>query len=108
MSSTVTDQLHLSIAEEGRLLANAVIFSSDPSFVQASLHVEPGPLPAGTCRKLVDAVLDLSEAQTGTSLQASFALGEAELLDQMRQRCREVDVRAAGASCLFTGVVANY
>ena len=104
--SIITDQLHISITEEGRLLANAVVSAeSDSSWVQASLHVEPGQLPAGTSSKLVEAVLELTEAQPGTSVQVSFPLGEAELLEQMRQRCGEVEVRAAGASCLFSGVV---
>jgi hypothetical protein len=102
--SIITDPLHISIAEEGRLLANAVVSSSDPSWVQASLHLEPG-LPAGTSSQLVDAVLELTEAQAGTSLQVSFPLGSAELLERIRERCGEVEVRAAGASCLLSGVV---
>jgi hypothetical protein len=102
--SIIADQLHISIAEEGRLLANAVVSSSDSSWVQASLHLEPG-MPAGTSSQLVDAVLELTEARPGTSLQVSFPLGSAELLERIRQRCGEVEVRAAGASCLLSGVV---
>lgn len=105
MSIIPTDQLQISIADEGRLLGNAVV-SSDPgsSWVQASLHLEPGQQRA-TSSELVDAVLDLTDARPGTNVQVSFALGEAEILERMRQRCREVEVRAVGASCLFSGVV---
>ena len=89
------------------MCANAVVSSDfDPSWVQASLHLEPGQPPA-TSSQLVDAVFELTEAQSGTRVQVSFALGEALILERMRQRCREVKVRAAGASCLFSGLVAS-
>jgi hypothetical protein len=104
--SITPDQLHISISDEGRLLANAVVASdSDPSNVRASLHVESGHVPPATRGQLVDALLEITQAQPGTSLQITFPVGEAEILEQMRQRCREVEVRAAGASCMFSGVV---
>lgn len=106
--STMTDELHISIAEEGRLCANAVVSAdSDPSWVQASLHLEPGQRST-TSSQLVDAVLELTKAQPGAHIEVSFPLGAAEILAQMRHRCREVEVRAAGASCLFRGVVAAW
>ena len=107
MSTTTDDPLHISITEEGRLCANAVVSSdSAPGWMQASLHLEPGQRPA-TSGQLVDAVLELTEAQPGTLVQLSFPLGEVDILKRMRQRCRKVEVRAAGASCLVSGVLAS-
>lgn len=105
--SILTDQLQISIAEEGRLLGNAVVSSSpDSGWLQASLHLEPGH-ERTTSGELVDAVLELTDARPGTTVQVSFALGEADILERMRQRCHQVEVRAAGASCMFSGIVSS-
>lgn len=52
---------HITIADEGRVLAAAEVRSNDDA-VQAELRVEAGHLPTGTRTRLVDAVLDLSTA----------------------------------------------
>lgn len=92
---------HVSIDDEhGRPLASADIHVVDPSATRASLHVEPGHLPAGTRAHLVDAVLDDPEVSTRPHVQVTLPLGETEILDRVRERCDAVETRAAGASCL--------
>lgn len=90
---------HITIFEDdGRLLAEADVEAS-PELIQAHLRVEAGHLPPGTRTKLVDAVLEISNAQPGTPLEMTLPAGDFEILERMRQRCIGVTTRAAGASC---------
>lgn len=91
---------HITIEDEGRLLAEADVFTR-PDVVRAALRVESGHLPTGTRTRLVDAVLDIFDAPAGTPLEVTLPAGDAEILLRMRERCTEVDARAAGASCLL-------
>jgi hypothetical protein len=89
---------HITIEDDGRLLAEAHVRSSRRA-VHARLRVVPGQLPAGTGTRLVDAVLDLSTAPPGTTLRMSLPGGGGEMLDRMRQRCTAVSSYTAGPSC---------
>ena len=101
MSSTTQ---HLTVEEDGRVLAEATIHSdTEQRSVHADMHVEAGHLPVGTRSRLVDAVLDQSAA--GSHLDATLPAGDAEILDRLRERCDDVQARAAGASTLATATV---
>lgn len=102
MSSTPR---YITLTDDNQMLAEATVSSTThrPS-VHADLHVEAGHLPAGTRTRLVDAVLDLT-AQPGTHLQVTLPAGDGEILDRLRERCDDLQVRSAGASCLATGTV---
>src|SRR3954466_12731193 len=84
---------------DGKLVAAADIEAVDPSMARASLHLESGPLPAGTRARLVDAVLDAPEVSSCQHVQVAFPLGDAETLVRVRERCNTDEVRAAGATC---------
>ena len=66
--------------------------------MHADLHVEAGHLPAGTRTRLVNAVLDQPAAAPGAQLDVTLLAGDAEILHRLRERCDDVDTRAAGAS----------
>jgi hypothetical protein len=103
MSSTPQ---YLTLTDDGQVLAEATIRSAThrPS-IHADLHVESGHLPVGTRTRLVDAVLDLTAAEPGTHLQVTLPAGDGEILDRLRERCDDLQIRSAGASCLATGTL---
>ena len=89
------------VAEHGEVVAVANIEpTDDQGTVRASLHAQAGHLPTGARTRLVDAVLDLPQTQDSNRLEATLPLGDAESLDRLRERCDDVQVRPAGASCL--------
>ena len=91
---------HITIEDDNRVLAEADVRSA-PDVVKAALRVEAGHLPPGTRARLVDAVLDIPAAQPGTRLEVTVPAGDAEMLERIRERCEQVETRAAGASCLL-------
>lgn len=93
--------------EDGRCVAAADLQVVDGSAVRASLHVEPGHLPAGTRTRLVDAVLDAPEVSASEHVQVALPLGDTEILDRVRERCDTEEVRAAGATCLVEANLAD-
>ena len=101
MSSTPQ---HITVTDDGQILAEATIRTAThrPS-VHADLHVEAGHLPVGTRTRLVDAVLDSAAAGPGSHLQVTLPAGDGEILDRLRERCDDLQIRSAGASCLATG-----
>ncbi len=103
MSSTPQ---YITLTDDDHRLAEATIRSAThrPS-IHADLHVEAGHLPVGTRTRLVDAVLDLTAAEPGIHLQVTLPAGDGEILDRLRERCDDVQIRSAGASCLATGTL---
>ena len=91
---------HITIEDDGRVLAEADV-QAEPDVVRAALRVEAGHLPPGTRVRLVDAVLDIPDARPGTRLVVTLPAGDAEILERIRERCEQVQTRAAGASCLL-------
>src|SRR5215203_1104870 len=89
---------HITINDDGRLLAEAVV-QSHPDLVDAQLRVEAGHIPPGARSQLVDAVLDLPNVPSGTPLEITLPTGDAEMLDQIRNRCHNINTRVAGVSC---------
>ena len=102
----MTDFHRLTIEDNGRTLAEATLrIHPDTHAVHADLHVEPGHLPVGTRTRLVDAVLDQSTADPGARLEVTLPAGDAEILDRLRQRCDDLQLRPAGSSCLARGMI---
>ena len=95
---------HLTVHDGGHVVAEATVTSNtDRQAVHADLHVEAGHLPAGTRRRLVDAVLDQTAAEPGTELNVTLPAGDSEILDRLHERVDDLQTRRAGASCLATG-----
>src|SRR3954447_11975349 len=98
------DPQHIVVEEDGRVLGQATIRpDADQHTMHADIHVEAGHLPVGARTRLVDAVLDQPAAEAGTRLEATVPAGESEILDRLRERCDDLEARAAGASILATG-----
>jgi hypothetical protein len=89
------------IQEGGRTLASAEVHpTGEPGVVHSDLHVESGPLPGGTRTRLVDAVLEHPQVDEADRLLATMPLGDTEMLDRVRERCDDVEARAAGSTKL--------
>jgi hypothetical protein len=83
----------------GRLLAAAEIEPTDETgVVHSTLHVESGHLPPGTGSSLVDAVLGHPAVDRAQRLVVTMPIGDTEMLDRVRERTRQVETRAAGAT----------
>lgn len=92
---------HVEIQADGQLtgIVDVERLESAP-VVRAELHVESGHLPPGSRARLVDALLDSPEAARSERLEATIPLGDAEILERVRERCDGVETRAAGATSL--------
>jgi hypothetical protein len=51
-------------------------------------------------RGLVDAVMDLPEVRASSRLEATVPLGDAELLERLRERTQDTVTRPAGSNAL--------
>ena len=101
MTHTDLSRRHVAIDLDGRCLALADVERvTTAGTAMASLHVESGHLPVGTCSRLVDAVLDTPEVSGAERFRAVVPRDHAEILEQVRRRCDSVIVRAAGASVI--------
>jgi hypothetical protein len=95
------DDQTIHIEAEGRTLATAEVHPTDePGVVHSDLHVESGHLPGGTRTRLVDAVLEHPRVDEADRLLATMPLGDTEMLERVRERCDDVEARAAGATKL--------
>jgi hypothetical protein len=95
------DHPTIQIEADGRTVATAEVHPTDkPGVVHSDLHVESGHLPGGTRSRLVDAVLDSPEMDQAERLLATMPLGDTEMLARVRERCDDVEARAAGATKL--------
>jgi hypothetical protein len=89
------------IAENGRQIASAEVLPTDePGLVHSEMHVESGHLPGGTGTRLVDAVLEHPQVDEADRLLATMPIGDTEMIDRVRERCDDVEARAAGATKL--------
>lgn len=100
MTRSDDDQTIL-IQADGRTLASAEIHATaEPGVVHSDLHVASGQLPGGTRSRLVDAVLAAPEVEQADRLLATMPLGDTEMVDRVRERSADVELRAAGATKL--------
>ena len=99
--ATSANDATISIEADGRTLATAEVHPTDDAgVVHSDLHVESGQLPAGTRSRLVDAVLEHPQVDEADRLLATMPLGDTEMLDRVRERCDDVEARAAGSTKL--------
>ena len=92
------DRPTIEIDVAGHRVATAEIHDSDDAQVlHSDLHVESGHLPSGTRTRLVDAVLDSAQGDQADRLVATIPLSDTDLLARVRERCDDVETRAAGS-----------
>jgi len=98
------------VSDNDRTVAAAeVTISAEPrGTVQASLRAESGHITPGRRASLVDAVLDLAAVSGSARLLAVLPLGDHESLQRLRERCRNVSARAAGASAILEADLLPY
>jgi hypothetical protein len=102
----MSDVEHLTVEEDGRVLADATVSPPDGNNrTRAQVHVAAGHLPPGTRRKLVDALQAAVAESDATSLVASVPLGDTELVEGLREHLTDVTLRAAGATSIIEGGV---
>jgi hypothetical protein len=91
------------VSDDDRTVATAEVTTSEGSggTARVSLHAEPGHIAPGRRASLVDAVLDLPEAQESARVEAAFRLGDGESLHRLQERCEDVSTRPAGWSTLL-------
>ena len=93
------DHPTIQIEDAGHTVATAEIHDSeDTGVLHSDLHVESGQLPSGTRTRLVDAVLDSPEGNHADRLVATMPLSDTEMLARVRERCDDVETRAAGST----------
>jgi hypothetical protein len=102
---TREDRKHVTVQNGERTVAAAEVTLQDETALHAALSVDAGQLPPGTRTQLVDAVLDLPELPPGTHLKATVPAGDGEMLDRMRERCRDVETHRAGVSLIVDATV---
>lgn len=96
---------HITVEEDGQILAQARIASDDEHGARAEVNVAPGHLPAGTRQRMADAVHASVVEGDVRRLSASVPLGDAELIDGMREHLTDVELRAAGSTSILEGEV---
>ena len=100
----MADEKHIRVEEDGQLVAQAsVSVSPDDSSARASVRMAAGQLPAGSRQKVVDAVHDTVADDHGRHLTTTVPLGDSELVEKMRDRLDDVELRAAGATSIIEG-----
>ena len=93
---------HIEVKDGDRTVAAADVTTAGPAgTARTSLHATTEHVRPGYRKNLVDAVMDLPEVQASTRLEASVPLGDAELLQRLRERTEDAVTRAAGSTALL-------
>ena len=94
---------HVEVKEGDQTVAAAEVTTSGQpgGTVRTSLHAASGHIAPGSRASLVDAVMDLPEVQACERLEATVPLGDAELLERLRERTEDAVTRPAGSTVLL-------
>jgi hypothetical protein len=98
---------HVEVKDGDRTVATAEVTTAlgPGGTARTSLHATPGHLSPGYRRNLVDAVMDLPEVRACRRLEATIPLGDAELLERLRERTVDAVTRAAGSTTLLDAII---
>ena len=88
------------IKDGDRTVAAAEVAEHAEGTVRTSLLPSSGHTPPGSRASLVDAVMDQPEVQSGSRLEATVPLGDAESLERLRERTEDAVTRPAGSTVL--------
>ena len=93
---------HIEIRDDDQTIAAAEVTCEGAArTARVWLHAAPGHVRPGRRASLVDAVMDLPEVQASGRLEATVPLGDAELLERLRQRTHGAITRPAGCTALL-------
>lgn len=93
---------HVEVKDGDRTVAAADVTTAEgpEGTARASLRATSEHIGPGHRADLVDAVMDLSEVQASTRLEATIPLGDGELLGRLRERTEDAVTRPAGSTAL--------
>lgn len=102
----MTEKRHVSIDAHGETLAEATI-SLPEGDGEAHVEVDTGSghLPAGARQRLADAVHDVVTEAQADHVRASVPMGDAELVEGVRQHLSDVELRAEESTSIIEGSV---
>lgn len=90
--------------EDGKVLGQASVSPPDEhGEARVQVQMASGHLPAGTRRKVTDAVHDTLAKDQTQHLTATVPIGDAELVEGLRDRLDDPELRAAGSTSIITG-----
>jgi hypothetical protein len=102
----MTDDRHVSIRAHGETLAEATISNGEEEAeVRVAVHVASGHLPAGARQRLTEAIHEAVVEDHAERLTATVPLGDAELVEGLRDHLSDVELRAAGSTSIIEGGV---
>ena len=90
----------IEIKDGDQTVAAAEVAEHDEGTVRTSLLPSSGHTPPGSRASLVDAVMGQPEVQSGSRLEATVPLGDAESLERLRERTEDAVTRPAGSTAL--------
>lgn len=99
------DARQIEIKDGDQTVAAAEVSRQPDGAARASLHAASGHVTPGHRAELVDAVVDLPEVRQSSRLEATVPLGDSETLQRLRERTKETQTRAAGATALVDGTI---
>jgi hypothetical protein len=88
------------VKDGDQTIAAAEVAEHGDGTVRASLLPSSGHTPPGSRSSLVDTVMDQPEVRTGSRLEATVPLGDAESLQRLRERTEDAVTRPAGSTAL--------
>lgn len=98
---------HVEVKDGDQIVATAEVTTARGAggIARTSLHATTEHVRPGYRRNLVDAVMDLPEVRACTRLEATIPLGDAELLERLRERTVDAVTRAAGSTALLDAII---
>ena len=99
---------HIEVKDnEGHIAAVAEVTTGrgPEGTVRASMYAKSEHVRPGDRTSLVDAVMDLPEVQASERVEAAIPYGDAESLERLRERTRDAQARAAGATTLLDATI---
>ena len=102
----MTDDKHVSITAGGEILAEATISAPDgEGEALVNVHMASGHLPVGARRRMADAIHEAVTEDRADRITATVPLGDAELVEGIRDHLDDVELHAAGATSIIQGDV---
>ena len=103
VDSDVAIAPHTEVRAAGRVLANATTqLLPGPAGTTLNIHIEcaAGHQPPRARRLLVHDLLNRAERARIDRVLMVIPLGDTEILDTLRERCRTMTTRSAGSTCI--------
>jgi len=102
----MADDRHVTIKAHGETLAEATISKvDDDAEACVDVHVASGHLPAGSRHRLTEAIHEAVIEDQVERLTATVPLGDAELVEGIRDHLNDAELRAAGSTSIIKGDV---